>query len=236
MAYIKSSARSSFEDAISSLMEQKKAALKTGRRNHELCQLVYRAIIFQSSAALEEYLHDLLANWLYMLEQRQLTLREVPKEILALVIKRKQEPHFRKFLYDNDEACLLRSIISDQESAELYGADSGAGLVNMPKYLIYGKKYPSVNNVSSLFARFGILNIFERVGKSGKKDYKKLLQSFGDIRTEIAHQYPARDLTEADLKNQLDFLKGFVKDIDRVVYREVVQISGRLCWRTTVIA
>lgn len=235
MTYKKSSARSSFEETISLLMRQKKSAITGARKNHDLCQFVYRSMIFQSSAALEEYLYEVLASWLHRLDQQQLEPRGVPKEILALLIKSQQERHYKKFMIDRDEASFLRSIKADLESSALFGVSPNSFVVKIPGYLVSDKKYPSVENVSILFARFGLPNIFARLGESGKKDYKRLLQSFGDIRTELAHQRDPRSLTERDLNGQLDFLRDFVKNLDRIVYKQVVKLSGKSCWITEAV-
>ena len=231
MPYSKSFARNDFNNISKYIKTQSKTAKQRNRNiPHDIQQFVYRAAIFQISAALEEYIKAIFDAWMFKVDNASLPLSKIPKELTTLFVARRQISHFKRDFLESNEPNLIKSLISDTTIEKCYDPNTVAYEIFRQSDFVSDKKYPSVKNLPVLFKRFGIHNIFDELAAKGKKDYKMILKSFSDIRTEIAHQHPTPDLTHGDVLNQLIRLEDTVDKIDRVLWSHIRKVSGSQCW------
>lgn len=231
MSYKKSSARKDFDEVIKFLLKQSRfSSVKNNNVPHDIQQCVYKTAIFQASAVLEEYVKTLLEDWIYSLKKEDRTIQQTPNELVCLARINRQINSYKKYIADGDEWKIIKTLKNDSVVGSYYAQDTKASEVLKSTAVIGELKYPSEKNLMKLFRRFGVENIFNAVAEKGKKDYKRLLRSFSDIRTEIAHTHPSKELTFSDIEKNLNKLSDFVVMIDRVMCSHIVKISGSECW------
>lgn len=231
MPYKKSAARKEFEEVIGYHLNQSKiVSLKKSNIPHNIQQCVYKATIFQVSATLEEYVKSILEDWVYMLHHHKKRMDDLPLELIHWAAGKKLLTAFKKYILYGDEGIFINDLMSKKDVALLFDNNSIVKeSINQTEY-VRDRKYPSAKNILAVFKRFGINNIFSVINKKGKRDFKIVLSSFSDRRTEIAHQHPSPDLTYKDIVENLGSLKLFIKYVDRVLYSHVLVISGEECW------
>lgn len=236
MPYVKSISRKEFDKTVDDfLLQIKTASLRKNRIPSDIIQCVFRNSIFQSSAALEEYIRSVLEDWIHLMHIRNKSLANVPKELIMLAAGNMQKQAFQNYLLTNDESKFITAL-SSLNDFEKFFVNSGPvkDVIHQTAH-IRDRKYPSKKNISTLFKRFGINDIFKAIQIKGRKDYLSILESFSDIRTEIAHQHPTPNLSLPDLQKVLCDIKLFVAIIDKVLYKHVVRTSGQDCWKTSRI-
>lgn len=233
MPYVKSAARQEFDTVVKGLLSlARSSSYKSVSFPHDVRQCVYRNAIFQVSAALEEYFRSVLEDWLHELRVNGKSVSEAPRELILWAFGKKQKSAFQYFLLDGDEGEFVAKLAAIAELPRFL--DPGeilSGAITSAEH-VRDRKYPSIKNLSVLFKRFGIRDIFKLIHKTARRDYKKVLESFSDVRTEIAHQHPVPDITLDDVKLHLEGLTGFVAAIDRVLCAHVRAVSGNVCWKT----
>lgn len=233
MPYTKSAARQDYDQVVKELKRQTQyASVKRNSLLHEVQQCVYRNAIFQTSAALEVYLKIVLEHWIHALHINRKTVSDAPKELIYWAAGKKQRAAFENYLYRRDEGKFIDQMASIDDLEIFFERSTQVNKIIAPSAYVSDRKYPSVKNIKALFRRFGVTNIFAEIEKKGKKNYKAILESFSDTRTEIAHHHPAGNLTCIDVKVQLDSISDLVSKVDQVLYSHVIAISGADCWNT----
>lgn len=236
MSYEKSIARQDFEDTVKTFHSlSKDVSLKKRGISHEIQQCVYRNAIFQTSAALEEFIKSILEDWIHLLHKHKKKSSCAPKELIFWAVGKDQKSAFQQFVLTGDEGKFIAQLSGIKRLPTFFDeATEIKDIINIYEH-IRDRKYPSKKNIIALFRRFGVNNLFKEVQIKGKKDYIKILESFSDVRTEIAHQHPTPDLTFNDIKQQLHSICDFVAKIDRVLYSHIIKTSGQDCWKTQMI-
>lgn len=233
MAYTKSIARKDFEQKISYF---KDLTVKTSKAGdvvpYDISQSVYKNAIFQCSACLEEYIKQLLTDWIDMLHRNNCPLTSAPKSLILLAAGKAQKNIFTQYIADSDESKFIKSLSQMQNLSSYF--DNRQMVKNLIRHteFVADKKYPSPKNYIVLFGRFGLSNFFDRINKTGKKDYRLILDSFNSIRSSIAHEYPAPAITHLDVKTKLDSIANFVYAVDKTMYGHIKDISGVMCWKS----
>lgn len=99
MPYTKSSARNQFENVINSLHELSKDVADAGLiYKSEVRQAVFRATIFQASAALEEYIRAVFEGWIYLLKLNNKKIGNLPKSLVYCIAGKKQLEAFKNYI------------------------------------------------------------------------------------------------------------------------------------------
>jgi len=232
--YAKSASRKEFDAIINTFLSQiKYASIKKNNIPHDIQQCVYRNAIFQTSAAIEEYLTSLLEDWIYQLGITNKSNNKIPTSLRFYSQGKMKKDIYQSFIMTGNESKFIEQLskfdYSNNYISDAKKIHSTSPLANCIK----DKKYPSKDNIISLFKRFDIPNIFNLIQKRGKKNYKNILSSFSDVRTAIAHEHPTPNLTSVDTKHQLILISDFIAKIDMVTYSNVIKISGADCWKVT---
>jgi len=230
--YTRSIARKEFQQTTGDLITQTKfAALKKNAIPHDIQQCVYRNAIFQSSAALEEYIKSLMEDWIHLLHSHSKTILDIPKELILWAAGKKQKLAFQHYIAFGDEGKFLDNLSKANDFEDLFCSSTLIkSVISQPEH-VRDRKYPSKKNIVALFRRFGLRDIFNSIDTRGKKNYKRVLESFSDIRTSIAHEHPTPDLTSDDIKKHLAEISDFIAKIDVVMYSHVSKTSGADCWK-----
>lgn len=232
MSYRRSAARNSFDSNVLSLSSDVSAVKRYKKIKPNIKQCVLRNAIFQASAALEDYLFDLCGSWINSLTSNGATVAQLPKNLIAWAIGKNQIKIFENYILSKSESKLIADIKSMEKLGKYLDNNSAlTGLIHYAEF-VSDKKYPSEKNIITLFKRFGIEDIFSTMNARGKKDYKSILKSFSDVRTEIAHAFSNMTFSVDDVIGYLNKLKDFVKCLDRVFYFHVKGIGGHTYWKT----
>jgi len=232
--YTKSIARKEFQQTTEALRVQvRHSSLKKSSIPHDIEQCVYRNAIFQTSAAIEEYIKYLLEDWIHLLHSNSKSLNEVPKELISWSVGKKQLRAYQDFIVFGDEGKFIDKISAMNNIRNYFNsATMVRDVISQPEH-VRDRKYPSKKNISLLFRRFGISDIFNKVNIRGRNNYKIILESFSDVRTAIAHEHPTPDLTAHDVINQIALINDFIGKVDMVMYSHVVSTSGLDCWKVS---
>ena len=233
MAYTKSAARQQFEYTLASLLEQVRYVSNMKGLRSDIIQSVYNNAIFTTSAALEDYIKEVLEDWIDMLSRNNGLLSHLPDEAVCFTLFKNQEKNFINYISHGSESKLVSQIGNNKEFlGRFYISTSPVEKLITSQQLIMDKKYPSEKNIKQLFSRFGFKNIFKDMEKKGKKDYTKLLQSFSDTRTELAHSFTVISLTKVTTLDKINKVTELVKILDRILFSYICSTSGRAFWKT----
>lgn len=227
MSYTVSKSRYEFEQRIKRLRQDVVAVGRRNRQSFRFYDIILRATISEASAALEDYVLNVVEGWIYLLKAGQKRMTHVPLEVRARLVATEFENAFQR--RQKGERHLLKALARNNLLA-IYMNDSSPVPSSMrADSILKGCKYPSPENIDTAFFRLGIQSIFSEADRLGRRRFKELLKSFNDVRTSIAHSNPP-DLTPDDACRHLDAISGFVRVIDRVLCRHLCRWSGRECW------
>lgn len=230
MPYKISRARKEFEVRVSSLKRNVRvASIKKLAIPYEIQQLTFHAAILESSASLEEYIKMLFLNFEHAAVRQPLEVNKLPPKWRSFIFFNSTRPVFENYFYSREERRMLNSLDIDGGLFDIAHAGTAINQNMKLSSVLDGRKYPSPGNWDRLFQRLGVTNIFGEVSSVLKRDSKSILESFNDVRTAIAHEYPP-GLTVADVLHYLDNLLHFVRGIDRVTYRHLYEYAGESCW------
>jgi hypothetical protein len=232
MAYRRSRARTQFDAEIREILRivgeaHSKKCSSAAVREYALCNA-----ILLTSAKLESYLEDLVADWAASIRSKGITTERLPRRTRAFLLNQPTIiSAYRRFFAEEDEAALLTKIETTIAQAQYEFALDGRGLpVFHAKVLYADRKYPSPKNLRRLFDRLGIENIFIELNKLAKRDAEGMLTSFNDLRTELAHVGMPVGVPATDIKNRIRDTAAMVGYIDRVFFRSVRASVGSDCW------
>jgi len=232
MAYVRSRARVDFEQNVNSLIQQaKKGSQKKYKIPYDLQQCIFRNSVFQCSSALEEYVYMIFSDWIDCLNASNESIQKIPKEVISLTLLKLQKNIFHNYFLNGNEEKFIKNYLSLSHLNKYFDQSTKISDINIHKSCITEKKYPSAENLNTIFKRFGINNFFDQVNGSGSKNFKLILSSFSDIRTAISHEFPVPDYTYKDIYKSLNDIINFVCHIDRVLYKHVCRVSGVRHWK-----
>jgi hypothetical protein len=230
MPYSRSSAKKVFDTRIGDLSRHARyTAYKNKRMKGEIRDLVFQSVVFHLSAALEDYLANLIGSWIHQVTLRKMNSSALPAISRSYVIFHRQKAHYSNFVSTNDETKILKRLSLTNEEYKLVDEDVEIPNIITPSVILHERKYPSGDNIKVLFNRIGLSNIFDLLSKRLKTDAELGLRSFSDIRTSIAHESPP-NLSMSDVENQIGFIKGMAAAIDRLMCSHVRKHSGKDCW------
>ena len=231
MAYYKSTARKSFEEEIDLIKGAIRAAFTQKGSSAVVRDYILGHAIILASAKIEAYLQDVIETYFQQLNTAGIKTDDLPSVLRVFMFHEGAVANYKKFIVSNDEEKFLQLMTG------LIGSNSLLFMVNdtnapqiMAGKILSQTKYPSPRNLVRLFRRLGIKNILQEINKSSKSDLKAKLQSFHDIRTEIAHIGTLVGKNDKDVKNILAEIKLVVSHIDRVFFRFVCKITPSSCW------
>lgn len=195
-------------------------------KTHVMC-----SVIFLASAKLETYLEDLLSDWIANVISSGLTYEKLPLSLRAFDLASENvEVPFRRFLAFRNEEEYLEALSKCISNNFFRQASDSLTISSVDVQRLCRKKYPSPENVSRLFARVGVSRMLVALNASARADLEGLLESFNDIRTEIAHSGVPAGINTKDVREKLTHIERIAQHIDRVFHRHVCGTTGDSTW------
>lgn len=230
MTYRKSRSRVSFDCAIVNYRRLSlTASYKTSGFSYAHQNLIFQSAIFQSCAAIEEYLKSFFEDLIFEFKKNKIKIGELPLNVKLMALLKNQKDTFKYYLNNGDEAKTLQKVKGSLPILKL--ADDTIeinGWIEMS--LILGtNKYPSPKNLKTVYNRIGIEDIFKEIHMSSRSNLKGQLDSFLDIRSSISHESPP-PLTYKDVKRHLENVANLVKHLDRVKHKHISKVSSSSYW------
>jgi hypothetical protein len=228
MPYCRSSYRNDFDKQITFLVRKARHAQRLKPSDAELRDLVFQSCVFLTGAAIETYIRLIIEAWVFNIKMKNRGAI-TPVSARAYIASKRLGPAFSKYFYDKDEKNLIAAI---QDESSLWPLLVGGS--NLPSFfegkaIHDGAAYPSIKNIKKLFARLGIKNMIDEIGKALKRDAELMIDGFQNIRTALAHSAPPT-VTINDVETRLSDSQELVGAIDRIFCRHVTKHGGRDCW------
>lgn len=191
---------------------------------------IFQNCVFQLSSILEDYLWELTSRWFSNLSAAGATNAAVPILTRALFAAKSQEESFKRFLIFGDEADLALRMSRQAHVFALFDENSRVPAIDFPNKIVKDKKFPSANNVDSMFKRLGCPNMIDMISGRIRSDFGLNLRSFMDVRNALAHESPP-SITDLDVERYFNQIDSWISAIDREFYAHVAKCSGVLYWR-----
>lgn len=233
MSYCKSTARIDFDLTANYLLEKARQTerIPLATMPQELKILVFQAVLVLLSSNVEEYHRQIIDGWFYKLRMQKAQMGKVPLNTRMLGLLKSTESGVKEYLFKKtSERASIENFNKGRLTMSKYLNDAELFDMSYLHSTVYGdKKYPSQDNIKTLYNRIGIPNIFGRINAKAKKDYRPSLKSFNDIRESIAHT-GSTSVTYEDVKNQKSFICDFIYMLDKELYCHCCSISGSQYW------
>lgn len=233
MSYSKSTARIDFDATADYLLEKARQTerIPLSIMPNELKILVFQAVLVLLSSNVEEYHKHVIEDWFYQLKHQNAQMDKVPLNTRMLGLLKRTETGVKEYLFKKtNERTSIENFNKNRSTMSKFLNDAELFDMEHLHSTVWGdKKYPSQENIKTLYNRIGIPNIFERLTAKAHKDYKPSLKSFTDIRESIAHT-GSGSVTYEDVKNQKNFICEFIYMLDKELYCHCCMISGSQYW------
>lgn len=190
---------------------------------------IFQNCVFQLSAILEDYLSELLTEWLRNLQTRGGTNDKLPLEARSVAIARTQMEDYRRFVGSGNEVELAQRLAENTKNFTIFDDSAPIPPIDFRSALIKDKKFPSTNNLPVLFRRFGMANIMQAVSKRTRSDFRLALQAFMDVRNALAHESPP-SVTDVDVARYFLQVNRWIAAIDREFYSHSAKVAGTRFW------
>lgn len=232
MPYIKSSAKRTLDNEIDSMILVIKATYRTVR-DPEIQKYVLSSCMMLGSAKLEVYFEDVIDGWILNINNAGLKASDIPNNLKALYLNQV----FLKSAFKN----LIIMDTNESEYIDLISRNLGHNIFNLTRLnerlpllesrkVYEKKKYPSPDNIKALFKRIGINNMLNELNRDARADIQRLIESYNDLRSEIAHSGIPVGINDKDVINKLTLLKKVAFHIDRVFLRHITQHNIKNTW------
>lgn len=236
MSYSRSLARQSYERFSSQLHALAKSTekIKMPALTYEHKNLIFQSIIVLLSSAIEEYHKTYIEDWFYRLRTANVTMEKIHDNTKIYGLLHGTEQYYKSFLFDKDnEKETIKKLIKYKNVLKKYVDDSELFDIAWLAKNVWGdKKYPSVKNITILYHRLGITDVFEVLSRLKHKDYKTPLTSFMSIRESIAH-VGAGAVTYTDIINHILLVNELIYLLDKELFKLCCRVAGSEFWPNT---
>lgn len=231
MSYARSMARASAEKRTKLLRNSYiYAKLRPRKLPTNVRDAIFQNCVFQLSAILEDFLLELTSGWFSSVSKKSGKNSLIPEKTRILILAKTQEEHYKRYSALGDEVDLTDKIHKTSHVFQVLDEQktfiNQDGSVN----LIKEKKFPSPQNMESLFRRMGLPKIIKQISKRTKSDAGLALQAFMDVRNALAHENPP-SVTDIDVERYFDQTLQWINALDREFYSHVVRLSGTNYWQ-----
>ncbi|SDT60398.1 hypothetical protein SAMN05216490_4271 [Mucilaginibacter mallensis] len=232
MPYTKSLARKTIDIEIVKMISIIKDTLKNKSISSDTRDYVLSCCIMLGSAKMEVYFEDFFDSWIQKVNALNLTSTQLPKNLRAVYLNQLFLVNgFKKLLFENNEPNYIELISNGLSDVHFHLTDESKCLPRLSAKKIYqNKKYPSPDNLNTMFKRVGINKVFNELNKSAKLDIKNLLQSYNDFRTAIAHNGIPTGINQRDVIDKLKDLQIIVYHIDKMLFRHLIKYTTMASW------
>jgi len=168
MPYTKSQARKTFDEEIDKMISVIRSTFRNIHSTNDIKEYVLSCSVMLCSAKLETYFEDFFDTWIHKVNALRLTDSHLPKNLRAVPLNQTSiNKAFKRLIIENNESAIIDSIISDFSNKNFLLTDDTQVLPVLYSKRIYeNKKYPSPENLKTMFKRIGINNIFSELNTS----------------------------------------------------------------------
>lgn len=233
MSYSKSNAKLEFDCFSGQLLSLAKStnAIPTATLSYNHKDLIYKSLVVLLSSSIEEYHKTFIEDWFYKLRVSGAHMDKIPINARMFGFLHNTEHHYKNFLYDRDsEKDIINKLAKNKAVLKKYVDDfEPFDMSWLAKDVWSNKKYPSTKNISALYNRLGISNIFGLLSSLKHKDYRLQLDSFLSVRESIAHA-GAGAVTYDDVYDHIKFVNELVYLFDKELYKHCCHVAGSAYW------
>jgi len=230
--YVKSRARKEFDADVDRLIRAVRDAFSSKCKLPNVREHVLASVMLQGSAKMEFYLTSLISDWVDRANASALQTDDLPLSLRAYGFNEQAlAGAYAQFLAFGSEVDLLERLAGRLNNPSNYFAINGQHCPELQAEKLWkDRKYPSGKNLKILFNRFGIAKIFDELAKSAKSDLGLLLDSFNDVRAELAHEGIPPGLTPGDIRSKLRSAQRFISHVDRVFFKNLELLGAAPLW------
>lgn len=234
MPYTKSQARKTFDAEIDKMISVIKSTFNNTAISSDTKQYVLSCCVMLGTAKIEVYIEDFFDAWVGKINTTALTSSNLPNNLKALYINQPfLNNGFKNLIIENSESKYFDTVADQLGNSNFHLTDLTKPLPRLDARRIYqNKKYPSPDNVETLFKRIGINKVFNELNKSAQADLKNVLKSFNDIRTSVAHDGIPVGINNTDIINNLKQIKHLLYHIDKTLFKHINKHTTNATWTT----
>ncbi len=229
MAYSRSVYRKDFEQRLSTLRSESRKASRLPSSYHNVRDMVFQCAIFQTSAAIESYLKLIIESWFQEIKVHSLG-GSLPDNVRGYLAVKKFGGAFERYMATREEIPIASMLGSEKVFWSVMTGEAAIPIHIKGSDVHDGTSYPSYKNIQKLFARFGIVNIHDRIAKILRRDVETMIEGFQSIRTALAHAAPPV-ITITDVRDRLSDMADLVRALDRILYQLINLHGGSACWK-----
>lgn len=233
MSYAKSKSRSDYESLS---MKLRSLATSTDRipfaeLTYDHKNLINQALVVLLSSAIEEYNKSVIEDWFYQLRIQNAQMHQIPVNARMYGLLHRTAPHYRNYLYkkENEDKIIMELDKAKNDIHNLVNDNAVFSTSYLSKEVWGDKKYPSIKNMSILYNRIGIKNIFDQIAVRYHHNYKNQLDSLLSLREAIAHT-GYTTVTYTDIIGHIDLVDKLINRLDRVLYTHCCKGAGSQYW------
>jgi len=206
------------------------AQRRTKKLPSHVREAIFQNCVFLLSAALEDFIADIVARWFDELIKQGATAAHLPESTRFYLIGQAIEQSFLNYVGDGDEVKLAANILGRRDFLALADGASALPAIDYKETVLAKRRFPSPKNIDRLFARIGIAKISSRMNARIKGDFLLSLQSFMDVRNALAHEAPP-PVTDVDVRRHMRNVRKWINGLDRELYSQVLKASGPAFWK-----
>lgn len=218
MSYRRSRARREFEQQLDqTLVELTRLYPAASRLPGPGGSRLLAAYYVFAFAQMEVYVKTVVEDAIQAVQAAAPPLSQLPDLMVGYLIHRGDElgAQYRRFSTSEDEAALLVKVAGTVRKVAAWHAGGSAISLDSSAFLDK-KKYPSPRNMSQLFRRLGMSNLWAVASAAGRFNAELTLTSLNDLRTAIAHDgHVPVEFGMRDFRERLDSMRAFVAALDR---------------------
>ncbi|HNV29506.1 MAG TPA: HEPN domain-containing protein [Cyclobacteriaceae bacterium] len=232
MPYKKSQARKSFDIEIDKMILVIRSTFSNKTTASDTKNYVLSSCVMLGTAKIEVYFEDLIDGWINKVNLAGLNSSHLPNSLKAVYINQPFLSNaFKRFIVDSNESNFIDSIIGQLNNHHFHLTDNVKIIPRLdPKKIYQNKKYPSPDNLKTLFKRIGVNNVFNELNRSARADLQNVLQSFNDFRTAIAHNGIPAGINDRDVIEKLKSIKGLIYHVDKTLFKHINRHTTIATW------
>lgn len=220
MRYKRTSAAEEFVKNSNELITLLTAYHKNKKAMNIYRDVLFGGIIAKLFAEFENYVSDSIDEYVLILSGISKS-DYLHQNTLGTLIKLKiNHDHFKNYYASQDEKKFIKNL-HEQYRSGIFSWDPSTSIRINQSDVLQKNGYPSNDNISMVYWRLGIENIFNSIGADIKRDCRLILDSLNSLRCEFVHQSISPTISAPDLKKNIRDLKEIVLSLDLVTYKHI---------------
>ena len=183
MAYSKSLPLQAFIVEIDTMISVIKSSYQNRSISLDTKKYVLGCSVMLCSAKVEVYIEDFFNTWISRINASALAAGSLPNNLKTLYLNQPfLNNAYKKLIMENSEPKFIDLLKDELTNVYFNLTDPTKPLPRLYPNVIYqNKKYPSPENLITLYNRIGIGNIFTQINALSRSDLKSSLVSFNNL-------------------------------------------------------